>query len=95
VRAHALFLVLLLALISALLLNASDALVAPTRLARAVAAGLTIFWGARMLAQWFFYSPAVWRGDRFNTAMHGLFSVLWIYVTATFAAALCVSLTAS
>ena len=38
--------------------------------------------------QWFFYSPAIWRGHRFNTVMHGVFSVAWVYVTAVFAAAL-------
>ena len=38
--------------------------------------------------QWFFYSPAVWRGDRFKTIMHGVFSVTWVYVSAVFGAAL-------
>ena len=38
--------------------------------------------------QWCFYSPAIWRGHRFNTVMHYLFSVTWIYVTAVFAVAL-------
>ena len=38
--------------------------------------------------QWFFYSPEVWRGNRFNTVMHYVFSATWIYVVTTFAAAL-------
>jgi hypothetical protein len=87
-QAHSFFIVLLLALFSALFLTCADALLEPTRLSRAVLAGLTIFWGLRMLVQWFFYSPAVWRGDRFNTTMHGIFSMTWIYVTAVCAAAL-------
>jgi len=41
-----------------------------------------------MVMQWAFYSPDIWRGHRFNTAMHYLFSTLWIYVSAVFAAAL-------
>jgi len=55
-QAHAMFLVLTLALFSALLVGYADALVEPTRLSRAVLAGLTMFWGLRMLMQWFFYS---------------------------------------
>jgi hypothetical protein len=40
-----------------------------------------------MLMQWCFYSPAIWRGDRFNTAVHWLFSATWVYVTGVFATA--------
>jgi hypothetical protein len=87
-QAHAVFLVLTLALFSVLLLTCGEALLEPTRLARALLIGLTIFWTLRMLMQWFFYSPRIWRGDRFNTAMHYLFSMIWIYVAAVFAAAL-------
>lgn len=89
---HAIFLVLTLALMSALLLTSADALLEPTRLARAVLVGLTLFWGLRMLMQWFYYSPATWRGQPFNTVMHVVFSVTWVYVTAVFGAALCSSM---
>jgi len=85
---HAIFLILTLALFAALLLTSADALLERTRLARAFLAGLTIFWGTRMLMQWFYYSPATWRGYRFNTIMHVLFSGLWIYFTGVFGAAL-------
>jgi hypothetical protein len=87
-QAHSVFIVLTLALFSALLLTCADALLEPTRLARAVLIGLTIFWTLRMLMQWFFYSPDIWRGHRFYTVMHALFSVLWVYVSAVFVAAL-------
>jgi hypothetical protein len=87
-QAHAVFLVLTLALISALLLTSSDALLEPTRLSRAILIGLTIFWTLRLVMQWGFFSPALWRGHRFNTAMHYLFSAIWIYVSTVFAAAL-------
>jgi hypothetical protein len=81
-QAHTIFIVLLIAMMSALFLTCAEALLEPTRLSRAVLAGLTIFWGLRMLMQWFFYSPRVWRGNRFHTAMHGVFSIGWVYVTA-------------
>jgi hypothetical protein len=87
-EAHAFFLVLTLALFSALLLTCGEALLEPTRLSRAMLIGLTIFWSLRMVMQWAFYSPAIWRGHRFNTVMHYLFSAIWIYVSSVFAAAL-------
>jgi hypothetical protein len=87
-QAHSVFLVLTLALFSALLLTCGPALLEPTRLSRAVLTGLTIFWGLRMVMQWWFYSPLIWRGHRFNTVMHYTFSVVWVYVTTVFAVAL-------
>ena len=80
--AHTVFIVLLIALLAALFLTCAEALLEPTRLSRAVLLGLTIFWGLRLLMQWFFYSPLVWRGNRLHTAMHAVFSLAWIYVTA-------------
>jgi len=87
-QVHTLFLVLTLALFSALLLTCASELLEPTRLSRAILIGLTIFWGLRMAVQWGFYSSALWRGHRFNTIVHYAFSVLWIYLTSIFAAAL-------
>lgn len=87
-QAHTVFILLTVGMFAVLLLTSAEALLEPTRLSRIVLAGLTIFWGVRMLMQWFFYSPAIWRGNRFNTVMHGVFSVAWVYVTATFATAL-------
>ena len=87
-QAHSVFLVLTLGLFSALLLSSAASLLEPTRLSRAVLTGLTIFWALRMIMQWFFYSPRIWRGNRFNTIMHCVFSATWIYVTSVFAAAL-------
>jgi len=87
-QAHSVFLVLTLALFSALLLTCGPALLEPTRLSRAVLAGLTIFWGLRMLMQWCFYSPLIWRGHRCNTVRHYTFSVVRVYVTTVFAVAL-------
>jgi hypothetical protein len=49
---------------------------------------MVVFWLCRMLAQWFAYDAAIWRGNPFRTTMHVVFSALWIYVTATYGAAL-------
>ncbi len=86
-QAHSVFLILTLAMFSALLLTCGPALLEPTRLARAILIGLCVFWTLRMLMQWFFYSPEIWRGNQFFTVMHGVFSVTWVYFSAVFAAA--------
>jgi len=91
-QVHTIFLVLVLGLFSALLLTCASALLEPTRLSRAVLVGLTIFWALRMVVQWCFYSPTLWRGHRFNTVVHYVFSALWVYLTGVFAAALWMNL---
>jgi hypothetical protein len=87
-QAHSVFLILTLAMFSGLLLTCGPELLEPTRLARAILIGLSVFWTLRMLMQWFFYSPEIWRGNRFFTVMHGIFSVTWVYVSAVFGVAL-------
>ena len=87
-QAHSVFLILTLALLSALLLTSADALLESTRLSREILLGLTIFWGLRMAMQWWFYSPEIWRGNPFFTTMHVVFSTTWIYMTTVFGAAL-------
>ena len=41
-----------------------------------------------VIGDWGLQFAAIWLGHRFNTVMHGVFSVTWIHVTAVFAAAL-------
>jgi hypothetical protein len=66
----------------------ADALLTPSVLNRAVLLAMSAFWFCRLLAQFFAYDSAVWRGDRFRTFMHVAFSLLWCYVTATYGVAL-------
>ena len=56
------------------------------------ASGLRLNAGLRMAVQWGFYSSALWRGQRFNIIVHHVFSALWVYLTAVFAAALWMNL---
>ena len=88
VQVHAVFIALTLLMMGLLLVLLPHALLEPTPLARAVLGGLTAFWGLRVYMQWFVYDQSLWRGKRFETAMHALFTGLWVYLTATFAAAL-------
>ena len=62
----------------------ANALLRPGTLSRGVLAGMTTFWLCRLLAQFFGYDSAIWRGDRFRTFMHVAFSLLWCYITATY-----------
>jgi hypothetical protein len=87
-KVHTMFIVLLLALFAVLFTAYAEALLEPGPLSRAVLTGLTVFWTLRLLTQWFVYSPEVWRGNRFNTVVHAVISMVWIYVAGVCAAAL-------
>jgi hypothetical protein len=80
---HAFFLALVVLLIGILCLLAADDLV-HTPLGRKIDLGLALFWMIRLLVQFFGYSSAHWRGKRFETLVHVLFSLLWIYLTVIF-----------
>lgn len=58
-----------------------------TELGRRVCLGLAIFWLVRLIVQFFGYSSLLWKGKRFETGMHVLFSLLWTYFVVTFAMA--------
>ncbi|MFY0254797.1 hypothetical protein ACDQ55_12670 [Chitinophaga sp. 30R24] len=55
-----------------------------TRLGHLLALGLFIFWGCRLFFQFFVYAPELWKGKRFETAVHIIFSVLWTYFSLIF-----------
>ena len=85
---HTFFIALGVVLAGAASFVCADVLLRPGLLSRTVLAGMTLFWLCRLLAQFFTYDSRVWRGDRFRTVMHGVFSAFWVYVTATYGMAL-------
>ena len=91
-QVHAAFICVILVMFAALALFYPRELLEPTPLARAILAGLAAFWLLRLLTQWFVYDPRLWRGRRFETIVHLVFTGVWTYFAATFAAALCVNL---
>jgi hypothetical protein len=91
-QVHAMFISVMLLMFAALCLMMAKHLLEPTPLAGAVLGGLASFWLLRLAAQWLIYDWRLWRGQRFNTAMHLLFTVLWLYFTATFTFALLINL---
>jgi len=89
---HSAFIILILLMFATLVLGFTRQLLEPTPLARVILAGLASFWFARLLVQWFYYDFSIWRGNRFNTIMHFVFTGVWIYFVGTFAAALLLNL---
>lgn len=81
---HTAFIVLTLVLMGTLALVYAEELAAPGRLARAVLGGLAIFWGARLFTQQFVYDRSLWLGNARYTAIHVVFTLLWLYLTAVF-----------
>jgi hypothetical protein len=80
---HTFFIAFLVFLIGLLCLTSSDELL-NTRFGRQISLGLSIFWTARLYAQFFVFSPKLWKGKAFETFVHVLFSLFWIYVSAIF-----------
>jgi hypothetical protein len=80
---HTFFIALAVLLMGVLCLSSAAELVG-TPLGRRVALGLGLFWLARLLIQFFGYSATLWRGKRFETTIHVLFSVLWTYLSVIF-----------
>jgi FtsH-binding integral membrane protein len=87
-RVHVLFICVVLVFFGCLSLFLAEALQQPGPLARGVLLGFTGFWGLRLFVQLFVYDSSLWRADRFNTAVHVLFTAWWAYLTAVYAAAL-------
>ena len=83
-QVHVGFIMLILALFGTLALGFTADLVAPSRLAKAVLGGLTLFWGLRLITQQFIYDRRLWLGNRRNTVLHILASLLWLYLTVVF-----------
>ncbi len=80
---HTFFIALVVFLIGLLCLTSATALVA-TPLGKTVSLGIGIFWTARLFTQFFGYSSNHWKGKGFETAIHIVFSILWLYLSGIF-----------
>jgi len=80
---HTFFIALIILLMGLLCVTSATDLVT-TPLGKRVCFGLAIFWVMRLVVQFFGYSPELWRGKPFETVMHILFSLLWVYLSAVF-----------
>lgn len=82
---HTFFIALVVLLMGLLCLTSSSELV-NTPLGNRLALGLGVFWAARLLIQFFGYSSALWKGKRFETLVHIVFSLFWVYLSIVFLA---------
>ncbi|MEU6221508.1 hypothetical protein ABZ845_29010 [Streptomyces sp. NPDC047022] len=86
--AHLFFIGLVCALLGALPLAFASELQTGAPLPTALLGGQTVFWGLRWAAQFVYFSPRLWRGNRLYTLGHIALAALWTWVTAVFGAAL-------
>lgn len=82
-KIHTFFVALMVLLMGVLCVTSSTELI-ETSLGKKVSLGLGIFWTCRLLIQFFGYSSTLWRGKKFETIVHIIFSILWTYVSGIF-----------
>lgn len=80
---HTFFIAFIVLLMGLLCLNYSHELIHDP-FGRVISLGLFGFWLARLIFQFFVYSPKVWRGKLFETVMHIVFSITWLYTSCVF-----------
>ncbi len=80
---HTLFIALAVMMMGVLCLTSAQDLI-ETRLGNKIALGLGIFWFVRLVVQFFGYSSTLWRGKRFETIIHIIFSIAWVYLSSVF-----------
>ncbi len=76
---HTFFIALTVFLMGLLCLTSSNELI-DTNLGKRISLGLGIFWTIRLLVQFFGYSSKHWKGKSFETFVHVLFTLLWMYL---------------
>ncbi|BDS08456.1 hypothetical protein NT6N_34960 [Oceaniferula spumae] len=80
---HTFFIALIVLLMGLLCITSAEDLIS-TQLGRTIAGGLAVFWGCRLLVQFFGYSSSLWKGKAFETAIHIVFALLWVHLTTMF-----------
>lgn len=80
---HTLFIAVVVFLMGLRCLTSATALI-ETDLGKRISLGLGVFWGLRLITQFFGYSSALWKGKSFETTVHILFSLFWTYLTSVF-----------
>lgn len=82
---HTFFLCVTLLMMGSLSFFCPSALLAKSSLGRWVAAGFTVFWLLRLVVQQWIYEDSLWRGKRFETFIHVLFTLFWTYLSSVYA----------
>ena len=82
-QVHTIFIAFTVLLIGLLCMSSAHDLVT-TELGRRITLGLGCFWAVRFIFQLFVYSSELWKGKRFETTVHIVFTLFWLYMTAVF-----------
>lgn len=80
---HMFFIAFAVFLMGVLCLTCSKELLTTT-LGKKISLGIGIFWVVRLVVQFVGYSSKTWKGKPFETSMHILFSILWVYISGIF-----------
>jgi hypothetical protein len=80
---HTFFIALVVLLMGSLCLVAPADMIS-SRLGKYLSLGLFVFWATRLVFQFFVYKTSLWRGKKFETIIHVLFSATWIYLSVVF-----------
>lgn len=80
---HTLFIALMILLMGILCVTSTSELVG-TAFGKRICLGMAIFWVTRLLVQFFGYSSELWKGKVFETIIHVIFSILWVYLSVIF-----------
>lgn len=80
---HTFFIALVVFMMGLLCLTSAEELIT-TKLGKTICLGLGIFWSIRLFIQFFVYSTELWKGKKFETIVHIVFSFLWAYLSIVF-----------
>lgn len=80
---HTIFIALVVFLMGLLCITSSQELV-ETALGKKIILGLGVFWTMRLVIQFFGYSTELWKGKIFETLIHLVFSLFWLYTSIIF-----------
>ncbi len=80
---HTFFIALIVLLMGLLCVTSAGALTS-TEFGKKISMGMAFFWLVRLIVQFVGYSSKLWRGKRFETIVHILFSLLWLFLTVIF-----------
>jgi hypothetical protein len=80
---HTFFIALTVLLMGLVCLTSSVELI-ETNLGKKISLGFGVFWTVRLFIQFFGYSTDLWKGKKFETFIHIIFSILWTYLSIIF-----------
>src|SRR4030095_4807443 len=80
---HSFFIAFVIFLMGLLCLTSANELLS-TGFGKRILLGLAIFWAVRLVVQFFGYSSKLWKGKSFETVVHIVFSIFWIYLVVVF-----------